>query len=332
MDGWRALDARMIRTVIHYLGRRGQPTRGLTHAKTTITGNAIFPAERGALMLKIVMLVIGVFVMAPMAVAAFVLALPILPFVLIGFVLFRLIQSRQTPDWPAVRGASSPAGIRWSAYPVERSNTLAPLILGMLALTMIAQIKLAGFYWQIELGLGLAVVVVAAVWWAQHRLETRRQRRGRQKGEVAPHDLYRLFEIERTTDPDERCVLITRELNRLTREALRPDPALPSSWPSVHVLSALRDQVILLHSSASETSLITRTSGAESTDEPLSSTMMENIQTLENYVNQLLRVRLLGNTNLEQMRILVRDQCRLRAIQDEFVGEFTQSASVSAIV
>ncbi len=277
-------------------------------------------------MLKIIMLFIGVLLLAPVAIVAFVLALPVLPFVIVGWVAWKVIQARRSPA--RLSDGNLSTDLR-AVYRVEQSNAFAPAALGILVLIMAVQIKITGFSWQLDPGLGLAILVVAGLWWLQRRLHLFRHTSPTRNGSIAPHDLYQLFEIERATSPEERRVLIARELNRLTREALRPDPTLPNSWPSVADLTALRSQVRLLRSSLRDTSA---SIGPEANISDLPSPLMltSGIQILDDYVNVLLRVRLLGHGDLEQMRILVRDQSRLRSLQEEFVGQFQEATPIQA--
>ncbi len=280
-------------------------------------------------MLKIVMLIIGVFLMAPVAIVAFIFALPVLPFLVVGFLAWKLFQSRRSEQWPALETGHVFPDALMSRYPAGQSNMLAPVTLATLALLAVVQIKFVGFFWQLDLGLVVAMLVIGALWLAQRRIDSRRRRRGAHKGEVARHDLYRLFEIERASDPEERRVLIVREFNRLTLEALRPDPTIPDDWPAISVLKSLRDQISLLRASARDTATSSISQGSLK-ESPSTPALAAQIQTLEDYVNQLLRVRLLGQADLEQMRILVRDQSRLREMQDLVVGELQQSATISA--
>ena len=144
---------------------------------------------------------------------------------------------------------------------------------------------------------------------------------------VRQHDLYRLFEIERVNDPDERRVLIARELNRLTREALRPDPGLRATWPPVADLISLRDQARVLRSSLNDPA--TSTFGAvDQSDVPTTRALRAGIDTLETYVSSFVRLRLIGREDLEQMRVLVRDQSQLRTMQDGIVEQIQQTTPV----
>ena len=275
-------------------------------------------------MLKIIMLFLGVLLMAPVAIVAFIFALPALPFALVAWVVWRMIRSRRSSA--RVLRASRLTDPR-TDYRIDQSSAFAPMALTALALLTAAQIKIVGFSWQLEVGLGLAMMVVGGLWMAQRRLHMIRHSRGKRGGSIASHDLYQLFEIERATGPEERHVLIARELNRLTREALRPDPTLPNSWPSAADLMSLRDQVRLLRSSAHDTP-VSIGPDINTSLHPSPLMLKSGIQILDDYVNLLLRVRLIGQGDLEQMRVLVRDQSRLRAMQDEFVGHLQETTPI----
>jgi hypothetical protein len=279
-------------------------------------------------MLRIVMLLIGAAVMAPVAIAAFFMALPALPFLVAGFVLVKLVQSRTRRRWSRTSWPAEAASVSWSDSESHGFRGAALLLLIGLVALMAMQIKLWGFSWRVESGLAVVTVLIAGLWWVNYRLDKRNRSRGGRTDGVGPHDLYRLLEIERASGVEERQVLILREFNRLTQAALRPDPALPSSWPSVAELRAVRDQVRLLRSSALDPASRPSIDTGE-VDRPELTPLVDGIGVLEEYVNLLLRARLLGRGNLEMLRVLVRDQSRLRAMQDDFVSQLQNRAPVA---
>ena len=272
--------------------------------------------------LKYMMFFIGICVMAPVAVIALLISLPFLPVVLVGWLIYRLLRSRVIRFTPAFAEDRPMLSIQ------SRHLGLAvlPLLLAVVLVTTVVQIGNHGFSWSLDRWLLAAMFVLALAWWLQHRLFVwhRNRTHGATTRGVRQHDLYRLFEVERANDPNERRVLIARELNRLTREALRPDPSQRASWPSVADLIALRDQARLLRSSLNDP--VTSAAGSlDRSDVPSFRALRSGIDTLESYVNKFVRLRLIGNEDLEQMRVLVRDQSRLRAMQDGIVEQIQQT-------
>lgn len=273
-------------------------------------------------MLKYLMLIVGICVMVPVALVALVISLPVLPFAFVGWVIYRLVRAR-------VIRFSPPFGEDRRMLSIQRrhlSLAVAPLLLAAVFLASIIQIGNRGFSWSVDRWFLAALLLLALGWWLQVRLAAwqRNRKLGTTTRGVRQHDLYRLFEVERANDPDERRVLIARELNRLTREALRPDPSLRASWPQVADLISLRDQARLLRSSLDDPA----TSGhgsIEHPDVPSPRALRAGIDTLETYLSKFVRLRLIGHEDLEQMRVLVRDQSRLRVMQDGIVEQIQQS-------
>ncbi len=267
------------------------------------------------MVLKFVLLFIGACVMAPLALLALLVSIPALPFLLAGWVLFKLVQRR---SW---FGGTHVSDKHMIDLRLPRHLPLAPLALVVLMCAAVLQIKLSGFSWNVDRWSGAAMLAVAALWWLQRRAGAwRRNRFGSGSGlNVAQYDLYRLFEIERAGSAEERRVLIVRELNRLTLEALRSDPMFRSTWPTAPELVAIRDQVRVLRSSLADAA--TNPPANDRSEHQSRRVLLGDIDALERYVSQFLRVRLIGHDDLEQIRILVRDQSRLRAIQDQIVDQ-----------
>ncbi len=276
-------------------------------------------------MLKYVMLFIGICVMVPVALIALVLALPVLPVIVLGWLLYRLFRARAVSFSPMFAEDSPMPSLR----PRHLSLVVAPLLLLAVLAASVIQIGSHGFAWSVDRWFLVAFIALPMVWWTQYQIIRWHRRRtlGVTTKGVRQHDLYRLFEIERVNDPDERRVLIARELNRLTREALRPDPGLRATWPPVADLISLRDQARVLRSSLNDPA--TSTFGAvDQSDVPTTRALRAGIDTLETYVSSFVRLRLIGREDLEQMRVLVRDQSQLRTMQDGIVEQIQQTTPV----
>ena len=177
----------------------------------------------------------------------------------------------------------------------------------------------------------LVLVVLATIVLAVEVRRSQSSNRGRNRfgdlpaGAIAQDDLQDLLEIERSTVAEERRVLIARELIRLTAEALRPDPAERSTWPTPEQFASLNNQIALLRSSASDRRAQQLPVGSpvgHLSDIDLSSA----IQALGAYVLQLSRMQILAVDDPEQTRILVRDQSRLRTMQDTIVEQLREPA------
>ncbi len=271
------------------------------------------------------MLLIGASVMAPFVLLAFLVALPALPFLFGGWLLWKFIRPNR------FRGESTVADDKqFATLKTYRSRlTVAPFAFGAFMVGTVWLINLNGFSWRIDRWLGGAMLVIAVLWWLQYRVARRHLFGGHQDARVSQYDLYRLFEVERTTDLAERWVLIVREFNRLTLEVLRSDPALRPTWPTIPELKSIRDQLRLLQSSLKDPSMGTLP-GVSRVGEPSPQALMSGIESLEAYVIRFLRVRLIGHDDLEQIRILVRDQNRIRSMQDEIVSQLQQFSFVPA--
>ncbi len=271
------------------------------------------------------MLLIGASVMAPLVLFALVIAVPALPFLCAGWLLWRLIRPNRFR-----RESTFVDDKVFAALKTSRTRLpVTPFALGACAVGVIWLINLNGFSWRIDQWLGGAMLVIAVLWWVQHRLARRHLFGSRQDARVSQYDLYRLFEVERTTDLAERWVLIVREFNRLTLEVLRSDPALFPTWPSIPELRSIRDQLRLLRSSLKDPSM-GALPGVSRVGEPSPQALMSGIESLETYVNRFLRLRLIGHDDLEQIRVLVRDQNRIRSMQDEIVSQLQQFSFVPA--
>lgn len=280
--------------------------------------------EKRCTVLKYFLLLLGVILLAPFVIAGLALAIPAFPFLIAGWVVYKLIRSKRSSS-----AISTVDEERWVALQLRgRSLPIAPVVLGLLVSATALQIKFAGFDWRVDLWLGGSTLVVAALWWLQHRIvHRRRERYGRGPSGVARHDLYRLLEIERTTDSAERLMLIARELNRLTQEALRADPTHQEAWPAVAELRTLRDQVRVLRSCLKDSA--TRNRHEIEGSVPFSPLELKSgIDGLDAYLSQFMRVRLIGQHDLEQLRVLVRDQSQLRGMQDGLLERFQQIAPV----
>lgn len=276
-------------------------------------------------MLKFLVLIIGACVLAPVVLLALLISLPALPFLLGALLILKMVSPRRLRfGRPSMRDRGA---INVSVS--RRSIPTAPIILTTLAVAMALQIRFGGFSWPVEFWLGSAMLVVAGLWWLQYRIGKWWHRRsGSASSErIGQHDLYRLLEIERTTEPEERRMLVVRELNRLMQAALRPDPAYRSTWPQIPELASLRDQLRVLRSSMSDPVAGARIE-VSSVDLPSWQALLSGIDALEAYLNQFLRVRLISHDDLEQIRILVRDQTHLRSMQDGIVDQLQQAASV----
>ncbi len=264
------------------------------------------------------MLIIGICVMVPVALIALVLSLPFLPVIVVGWLLYRLFRARVVRFSPMFAEEIAMPSLR----PRHLSLAVAPsLLLAVLAASVI-QIGRHGFDWSVDRWFLVAFVALPLVWWIQYQIISWHRRRtlGVTTKGVRQHDLYRLFEIERANDADERRVLIARELNRLTREALRPDPGLRATWPPAAELISLRDQARLLRSSLNDPAT-SAFGSVDQPDVPTARALRAGIDTLETYVSSFVRLRLIGREDLEQMRVLVRDQSQLRAMQDGIVEQ-----------
>lgn len=296
-------------------------------ARNAVAGSTRWPVEKGATVLKRILLLIGACVVAPVALFAFLVSILALPFLLAGWLLVKLVQRRRF----------SLAGIRVSDkrltnLGMPRRLPLGPLTLAILMCATALQIKLVGFSWSVDRWLGAAMLAVAALWWLQRRVGAWRLNRFRRSGGlgIARHDLYRLFEIERADGPEERRMLIVRELNRLTREAQRPDPTDRSSWPSIPELTSIRDQVRFLRSSLVDLIADTSPESGHADDRASRRVLMSDVDALEKYLNQFVRISRIGHDDLELIRVLVRDQRRLREIQDEILDQLQRSVVSTA--
>ena len=216
-----------------------------------------------------------------------------------------------------------------SLRPRHLGLAIVPLLLAAVLMASVVQIGNHGFSWSVDRWFLMAMLALALVWWAQHQLMNWHRRRTHDEttNGVRQHDLYRLFEIERATDAEERRFLIARELNRLTREALRPDPSQRATWPPVADLIALRDQVHLLRSSLNDPAS-SDFGSIDQPDVPSPQALRGGIDTLETYLRKFVRLQLIGREDLEQMRVLVRDQSRLRAMQDGIVEQIQQTTPI----
>ena len=209
-----------------------------------------------------------------------------------------------------------------SLRPRHLSLAIAPLLLSAVLVAGIIQIGGHGFSWKVDRWFLIVMFALSLIWWVQQQAMGwhRRRTTGVTTKGVRQHDLYRLFEIERANDSDERRVLIARELNRLTREALRPDPGLRASWPPVADIIALRDQTRLLRASLNDPASASFGSFNQP-DVPTLRALRSGIDTLETYLSKFVRLQLIGREDLEQMRVLVRDQSRLRTMQDGIIEQ-----------
>lgn len=142
-------------------------------------------------------------------------------------------------------------------------------------------------------------------------------------GTIAPGDLQNLLEVERANFGEERRALLARELSRLAREALQLEPSARSTWPNPEGIAALRNQIALLRSSSSDPSARRLPVGSP-VGQLTNADLAEATQALDVYVAHLSRLQRLNVDDDEQTRILLREQNRLRAMQDMIVGQLQQ--------
>jgi hypothetical protein len=170
--------------------------------------------------------------------------------------------------------------------------------------------------------LGLLVVLVEVR--RAHSSERGRNRFGPVPvGAIPPVDLQNLLEVERANFGEERRALLARELSRLAREALQLEPEVRSTWPNPEGLASLRNQIELLRASSRDSSAQRLPIGSpvgHLTDADLA----EATQALEVYVAHLARLQRLNVDDDEQTRLLIREQSRLRAMQDTIFRQLRQ--------
>ncbi|HVX30902.1 MAG TPA: hypothetical protein VHA53_10510 [Nitrolancea sp.] len=209
--------------------------------------------------------------------------------------------------------------------PLGRTVPIAVISLAVWTAVMLGLVRAGAL--QIAPAIVLIVLAALVLGIEVKRAQGRGPRRNR-FGEMTEHQLESpkldgLLEIEQANLGEERRVLLAREFCRLSAEALQSDPAERATWPVAESLEALRQQITLLHSSATDPRSRQLPPGHPAghlTDDDL----RQAIEALTEYVDRLSRLRRIASHDPEPIRQLAREQRRLRELQDQIVSQLRQ--------
>lgn len=136
--------------------------------------------------------------------------------------------------------------------------------------------------------------------------------------ELPARDLRRLLEIEEARTGTERRLLLAREFTRVAQTACLAVPADRASWPLPDEMAAMRQEIAFLGASVTDPAAAALPDPAP--DDPISTDrLIGAIQALDAYTAALARAQRTSGTDLEQLRILVRERTRVEHAYDEIV-------------
>ncbi|HEX7102502.1 MAG TPA: hypothetical protein VF201_07650 [Nitrolancea sp.] len=240
-----------------------------------------------------------------------------------------MLDKRSNPDIQQVDDRRLPPAKPDSGLsPAGRTLLIAAISLSVWSAVMLGLVSAGA----LQIAPAIVLIFVAAiVLGVEVRRAQRRNPRRNRFGELTERrietsDIAGLLEIEHASVREERRVLLAREFCRLASNALQPDPAQRTTWPDAETLASWRGQIALLAASAGDRSAeqlpIGRPVG-NITDADLA----DAINTLRQYVDRLARLQRIATEDPEPVRQLIRDQSRLRALQDQIVSYLREPAS-----
>jgi hypothetical protein len=240
-----------------------------------------------------------------------------------------MLEKRRNPDIQEVDDQRLPPAKPGNGLsPVGRTLLIAVVALGVWTTVMIGLVSAGA----LQSAPAIVLIVLAAVvLGAEVRREQRRNPRRNRFGEltethVEPSEIASLLEIEHASVREERRVLLAREFCRLASDALQPDPVARANWPPDETLASWRMQIALLEEGAVDPSA-ERLQPGRPPGNISDADLTDAIAALRQYVDRLSRMQRIATDDREPLRQLVRDQSRLRALQDQIVSQLREPTS-----
>ena len=240
-----------------------------------------------------------------------------------------MLEKRGEPDVQPVKDERpTPAKPEKGLSPVGRTLLIAGISLAVWSAVMLGLVSAGAF--QIVPAIVLIVLAAVVLGVEVKRAQGQEPRRNR-FGElierrVEPAGMDSLLEIEQASVREERRVLLAREFCRLASDALQPDPAARSTWPTAETLASWRAQIAMLEEGAVDPSA-ERLPPGRPPGNISDADLNEVIAALRQYVDRLARLQRIATVDPEPVRQLMRDQSRLRALQDQIVSRLREPTS-----